>query len=113
MRDRLRSGALTFAHLDAAQLVKHAFGIVSTARRRELAPALFYVFAEPRLRDGRPIDPAALAQYREEVQMFADEVEEDEVVFRFANYREWLSRRTVSDADLLAHRDAVLERFAP
>src|SRR6202008_4644116 len=46
MRDRLRSKEETFEHLDAAQLVKHAFGLVTTARRRGLTPALFYIFAE-------------------------------------------------------------------
>ena len=113
MRDRLRSGNETFAHLDAAQLVKHAFGLVTTARRRELTPALFYIFAEPETRGGRKIDPEAIAQHRKEAQSFAEEVEGDDVIFRYASYRDWKDRWARGGPDLVAHRDAVIARFNP
>ena len=113
MRDRLRSGDIMFEHLDAAQLVKHAFGLVTTARRRSLAPALFYVFAEPESRNGRPIDRAALERHRQEIALFAGEVDGDEVAFRNASYRDWFATWSDAEPDLVLHRDALIERFAP
>jgi hypothetical protein len=56
MRDQLRSGERTFEYLDAAQLVKHAFGLVTDAARRGRAPLLLYLFAEPASLAGRPLD---------------------------------------------------------
>ena len=47
VRDAFRSGAFRYAHLDAAQLVKHAYGLVTQGRRSRLEPMVFYVFAEP------------------------------------------------------------------
>lgn len=47
MRDRLRTGELRFEYLDAAQLVKHAFGLVTDAQRRSRKTALLYLYAEP------------------------------------------------------------------
>ena len=47
MRDRLRSGQEGFVHLDAAQLVKHAFGLVTEGRRRTRMPVLFYLLPNP------------------------------------------------------------------
>ncbi|SEP49339.1 hypothetical protein SAMN02990966_07293 [Rhodospirillales bacterium URHD0017] len=47
MRDALRSGELCFRHLDAAHLVKHAFGLVTEAWRLSRRPVLFYFYAEP------------------------------------------------------------------
>lgn len=112
MRDRLRSGEIHFDYLDAAQLVKHAFGLVTTARRRSLAPVLFYVFAEPLERAGRPIAPEANSAHRQEAKRFRDETCGDEVVFEFASYRDWFDTWDESKADLARHRDALIERFA-
>jgi len=44
MRDALRSGEVRFHHLDAAQLVKHAFGLVTEARRLSRRTVLFYLY---------------------------------------------------------------------
>lgn len=110
MRDRLRSKELVFEHLDAAQLVKHAFGLVTTARRRNLAPALFYIFAEPDERDGRPIASEAHQRHREEIATFAEKVGGDEVRFSAASYLDWLASWP-AEPDICAHRDAVVERF--
>jgi hypothetical protein len=58
VRDRLACGSLAYRHLDAAQLVKHAFGLSTEAARRGKAAALVYLFHEPtRFPDGRPIRP--------------------------------------------------------
>ena len=46
---------LRFRHLDAAQLVKHAFGLVTEARRLPRRPVLFYLYVEPNERGERQI----------------------------------------------------------
>jgi len=113
LRDRLKSGDLSFAHLDATQLVKHAFGLVTTAHRRNLSPALFYIFAEPGMRDWRPIGPAAHTRHREEIALFAAEVAGDEVEFRSSSYRDWLATWSCSDTELVVHREALTGTFSP
>lgn len=60
MRDKLRAGARQFRHLDAAQLVKHAFGLVTEAGRRNRSAALYYIFAEPASREGKAIAAAGV-----------------------------------------------------
>ena len=90
MRDRLRSGEERFVHLDAAQLVKHAFGLVTEGVRRHRTPVLFYLFAEPAARNGHAIAPDDLARHRNEIIRFSEAVFGDEVTFHSASYREWL-----------------------
>ena len=58
LRDRLRSGEDEFKFLDAAQLIKHAFGLVTEAKRQTKRPHLFYLFAEPAALGGKPIADA-------------------------------------------------------
>lgn len=112
MRDKLRSGAALFRHLDAAQLVKHAFGLVTEARRRSRRPALYYIFAEPACRDGKPVPPSDIARHRQELSDFAAAVEGDEVSFHAGSYREWISTWP-NDDDVQAHGRAVLATFTP
>lgn len=113
MRDRLRSGEERFAHLDAAQLVKHAFGLVTEGRHRNRAPALFYLFAEPAERGGHPISAADLARHRDEIARFADAVAGDEVTFHSTSYREWLETWRPVGSDIWAHGQLLLEMFQP
>ena len=110
MRDQLRSGEKSYRHLDAAQLVKHAFGLLTTARRRNLAPALFYIFAEPGARDGKPIDQAMIRDHRAEVESFGDDIAGDEVEFGFSSYRDWLATWPGAARD---HAQNLIARFAP
>jgi hypothetical protein len=77
VRDNLRDNHALFTRLDAAQLVKHAFGLRTRVHRKEQwrgkRPVLVYVYAEPeRWPDGRPI--------RAEVGRFAETVADDEVL---------------------------------
>lgn len=113
MRDGLRSGQAGFVHLDAAQLVKHAFGLVTEGRRRNRAPVLFYLFAEPAARNGRAIAPADLARHRDEIARFSEAVAGDEVAFRSASYREWLGTWRGLESNIAAHGQAIIEMFAP
>jgi hypothetical protein len=113
MRDRLRSGQEGFVHLDAAQLVKHAFGLVTEGRRRTRMPVLFYLFAEPAARNGRAIVPDDLARHRDEISRFGEAVAGAEVAFHSASYREWLGTWRGLDSNIAAHGQAIIEMFAP
>jgi hypothetical protein len=113
LRDDLRSGTTRFTYLDAAQLVKHAFGLVTAARRRKLRPVLFYLLAESEFRAGKAIEPSAISAHRREVAEFAEAIAGDEVEFSSSSYRDWLLSWPTDELNLNNHRDAVLERFAP
>lgn len=113
LRDRLRSGEECFEYLDAVQLVKHAFGLVTVARRRGLKPALFYIFAEPARRNGLAIPAEALGGHRAELERFYELVNGDEVSFNAASYGEWMETWDSRDGALAKHRAALIERFEP
>lgn len=113
MRDRLRSGAVTFRHLDAAQLVKHAFGLVTEARGRGRRPVLFYIYAEPTSRAGKAIPSEDILRHREEITEFARAVKGDEVAFSFSSYRAWISTWPKNNCELNSHGEQILSRFSP
>lgn len=113
MRDRLRTGREKFVHLDAAQLVKHAFGLVTEGRRRTRTPVLFYLYAEPDARNGRLIPQDDIHRHRDEVARFASAVAGDEVMFHSASYREWIEAWLGSGDEVVAHGQAVLREFTP
>lgn len=112
VRDALRSGELKFAHLDAAQLVKHAYGLVSEGRRLGKRPVLFYLFAEPAERSGQAIPVGDLARHRAEISAFTDAVTGDEVAFFSASYLEWLATWSGS-AEAKEHAIALRRKFNP
>ena len=86
----LRQGELRFKYLDAAQLVKHAFGLITEGGRLGRLPILYYIFAEPSMRAGQNISGKQHARHREEIATFASAVADDEVAFASASYREWM-----------------------
>lgn len=108
MRDRLRSQDVRFAHLDAAQLVKHAFGLITEAGRKAgKEPMLVYLYAEPSCWPAESI-----ARHREEVAAFARAVEGAAVCFSSVSWREWLRAWPVANNPALtAHREKLTERF--
>lgn len=58
--------------LDAAQLVKHAFGLVTDAGRKKKQATLVYLFAEPaRLKD-RAIESESFVRQRVEIAEFGE-----------------------------------------
>ncbi|OYU34661.1 hypothetical protein [Novosphingobium sp. PASSN1] len=109
MRIALQSGELAFQHLDAAQLVKHAYGLVTDARRRGKRPLLFYIYDEPRSRAGKPIPQSQISLHREEITTFACAVAGDEVEFASSSYRAWLSQW--HDPKTKRHASALTARF--
>jgi hypothetical protein len=112
MRDQLRSGGRVFEFLDAAQLVKHAFGLVTDARRKGKAAVLIYLFAEPPSLDGRTLT-AKFAPHRHEIAQFAEAVAGSAVAFHALSYRDWLSSWPLQDGAVAEHGKAVLARFNP
>lgn len=113
MRDALRSGAIQFDYLDAVQLVKHAFGLVTEGGRRERKPVLFYIFAEPQERGGKKISPADIAGHRAETAQFAAYLSGDEVQFNFSSYRDWISRWSSAEVSVADHGKLVVQHFQP
>jgi Restriction Endonuclease associating with ARP len=110
VRDALRLGVLCYRHLDAAQLVKHAYGLVTEGRRIGRKPILIYLFAEPTACGDRPIWADDRKRHRDEITDFAARVAGDEVSFVSSSYREWLRGATGSATD---HATALLARFNP
>ncbi|WP_395707823.1 PGN_0703 family putative restriction endonuclease [Reyranella sp.] len=113
MRDALRAGREKFEFLDATQLIKHAFGLVTDGKRKQKTPMLLYIFAEPASLAAKPIPPTSFQQHRAEVQRFAEAVKDAEVGFHAISYREWLSSWPSPPDPVGIHAKAVMERFAP
>jgi hypothetical protein len=114
MRDRLSEGILTYQHLDAIQLVKHAFGIRTRADSCGKRPILFYLYAEPNAwPDGRLIGSAALQRHTAEIAEFARWVKGAEVRFASCSYRDLLAAfRTAILADVNSHARALADKFS-
>lgn len=108
MRDRLMSEPAAFRHLDAAQLVKHGYGLVTEAKRRGKCPVLLYLYAEPT--EGRALAAGAFADHRNEIASFAEAVGGSTVRFVACSWREWLATFPPSVMD---HADRVIARFHP
>lgn len=111
MRDKLSEIPGHFLRLDAAQLVKHAFGLRTQAKKLRLVPVLAYLYAEPA---DRHADEEKKIAHRKEIKEFAQAVAGDEVRFVSYTYRDLLSLwQAGSDAAVRAHAQAVLERYRP
>ena len=113
LRDLLRSPSKEFEILDAVQLIKHAFGLVTEGRRKKKQPYLCYLFAEPEELNGRPIRDAKRQRHRDEIASFADRVRGAEVGFGALSYQEWLTRWPDKDRKLCGHRDRLIKQFQP
>ena len=110
MRDMLRNGDTAFQYLDAAQLVKHGFGLVTEGNRISKVPVLLYLYAEPATRGASAITPETLARHRGEIASFAAAVAGAAVRFAACSYREWFAGWT---GEAHNHADALVERFQP
>ena len=110
VRDALKTGDLRYQFLDAAQLVKHAFGLITQARRSGKVPVLLYLFAEPKIRGKLTIQTAAHDRHRAEIADFSERVHGSGVTFVSSSYREWLATWSGAAA---GHAAAVLDAFAP
>lgn len=118
VREAMMAGALRYEALDAAQLVKHAYGLRSVVSRDGgyhwgRRPVLVYLFAEPvRWANGRAVDPARKATHRLEIKDFATRVAGDEVDFLAFDYCMLVSAWTEGhDQRLVAHAEALIRAF--
>lgn len=105
LRDDLRASPYLFGRVDAAQLVKHAFGLVTEARRIGKAPVLLYLYAEP-----ARVPAGALAQHREEMARLSTLVKGAAVRFAACTWRAWLATFTGTAA---LHAKRVIDRYQP
>ena len=120
VRNKLDQNARHCRHLDAAQLVKHAFALRTQVQPgrgyAERRPVLFYVYAEPEFWPGGRgrIDEAMKVRHREEIAAFAREVDGDEVKFVSCSWRKLLAEwRESGEPAVREHAEAVLGRYAP
>ena len=109
LRDRLQTGEEAFRFLDAAQLVKHAFGLVTEGKRKAREPHLFYLFAEPAYVGTKPITSQMKELHRAEIACFNSLTKGAAVKFAAGSYREWLSEW--SGSALEAHRERLISAF--
>lgn len=112
MRDDVSAGR-RFAFLDAAQLVKHAFGLRTQGQRTGRQAVLCYLYAEPRaFPDGRPIPASAILTHRDEVATFTAEVTSAvaDVAFCSLSYAELL-KHWAGQPGLADHAAALAARF--
>ena len=90
-RDAFASASLAFEHLDGVQLVKHAFGLRTQGVKRGKTARLMYLYSEPSaFPNGQPISDGAVQAHRAEIDVFANMVSVDEVIFNSINYSELL-----------------------
>jgi len=109
-RDKLKSGALVFEHLDATQLVKHAFGLVTEAQRIKKNPVLVYLYAEPNMRGSKPIPTKDIQTHRDEIFAFSQSVKGAEVRFASTSYRNWLDTWSGASQE---HAKNIIEKYCP
>ncbi len=103
---RLLEAPDSYAWLNAAQLIKHAFGLAHTFKDRPVT--LLYLFWEPR----NPGDAALFAAHRDEVAAFADRVSGSPVRFQAMSYPElWAQWRETGPAWLQDHLDRLETRY--
>ena len=118
VRDLLRGNKDLYAHLDAAQLVKHALALRAAVQSGKeyhgLAPILLYVYAEPDAwpDTGRHVPDDEKARHREETASFANHVGGDEVAFSACSFRQLLDAwRRGPDQGIARHAAAVIDRL--
>jgi hypothetical protein len=95
------NGNISFRYLDAAQLIKHYFGLAHEYADNDLDLEIGYVFWEP---DGNGYAPGPVvdlyAEHRKECEKFAELVSGDKVKFSFFSYFELIDywrRRGIGD----------------
>jgi hypothetical protein len=104
---RLMDEPDSYVWLDAAQLIKHAFGLARTFGDQPVT--LLYLFWEP----ANPSASEIYAEHRQEITAFAERVAGSKPMFRAMSYPElWSSWQDAGPADWLApHITALRERY--
>lgn len=104
---RLMDHPDTYRWLDAAQLIKHAFGLARSFGDRPVT--LLYLFWEPANPNADPI----FADHRKEIAAFADRVADSAPRFEAMSYPElWRAWQDTGPVDWLArHLENLRERY--
>lgn len=111
LRAGLAAGRIAYRHLDAVQLVKHAYGLRNQGIKRGLGAVLVYLHAAPAAwANGRPVDPAVIRAHRAEVADFAARVKGADVTFAPLRWSDLLAQWDGVPA-LAAHAAAIRARF--
>lgn len=111
LRRALAAGRVAYQTLDAAQLVKQAYGLRTQALKRARGAVLVYLYAEPQVwASGKLVDPARIALHRSEITRFAAAVHGADVTFVALRWSTLLDQwaRTPALAD---HAKAITARF--
>ncbi len=111
LRKDMTKGKLTFETLDAAQLIKDAYGLFTRAQKQARGAVLVYLYAEPKTwASGKPLSAARITLHRREIKQFATAVLGDGVVFVPLPWAELL-KAWGKDAALAGHVAALRDRF--
>jgi hypothetical protein len=113
LRDSLKQRPEEFRFVDAAQLVKHAFGLRTQAVKKGKKPVLAYLYAEPRAwPDTKPILEKQRAAHSLEIRSFAKSVDGAEVSFTHITYQSLLAALDASRVSgVRDHAKALRARF--
>jgi hypothetical protein len=117
LRDRSRTGDAGFKHLEEAQLLKHALGLLTATAKVSAdgacSPCLVHLRAQPRRdRRGREIDLVTHDAVSAEVARFGEAVVGDHVRFVGLTYRRMIEGwRAAPLPQLRAHAAALLSFF--
>ena len=111
MRVALTTGRQTYRHLDAVQLVKHAYGLKTQSVKRARGAVLVYLHAAPaHWASGKPVDPKAITRHQAEIADFARAVKGDDVSFVPLRWSDLLAQWAKEPA-LFAHATALTGWF--
>ena len=111
MRRALVSGDAQFQTLNAAQLVKQAYGLRTQGIKRARGAVLVYLYAEPATwASGKPVDPARIDRHRAEISRFAAAIHGADVSFAPVRWADLVAQWSAIPA-LSAHAAALTARF--
>ncbi|MBT4552269.1 hypothetical protein HOC37_04740 [bacterium] len=110
----LLDGKVTFRYLDAAQLIKHYFGLAHEYANSAMDLEIGYVFWEPG-KNGDASDPVIdlYAEHQNECKRFADLVSGDKIRFSFYSYPDLIEywRGGGMVGDLVEHFSLFDEKY--
>ena len=111
LRAELSAGRLAYRHLDAAQLVKHAYGLRTQGMKRARGAVLVYLHAAPQAwANGKLVDPMAIRRHADEIRDFAARVKGQDVTFVPLRWADLLAQWAGVPA-LAGHAAAITARF--
>jgi len=108
MKNQLIAQPGQFQYLDAAQLVKHALGLVAESDRRSpRRPILVYLYAEPAGWAQNDLDG-----HRREIDEFAETIDAAAVRFTAARWSDWMAEWfCAADETVRSHGERLRKRF--